>query len=97
MMINKVEICGVNTAKLPVLKENEMRLFVNGKLADQMPLPVPLAQLPGTELLIGTDCDVPADKELTAKPFQGLVHSLKIYRGEKKEKDIAKLYKKAVD
>ena len=24
-MINKVEICGVNTAKLPVLKENEMR------------------------------------------------------------------------
>ena len=25
MMINKVEICGVNTAKLPVLKEAEMR------------------------------------------------------------------------
>jgi len=25
MMINKVEICGVNTAKLPVLKESEMR------------------------------------------------------------------------
>ncbi|MDP4178726.1 MAG: RNA polymerase sporulation sigma factor SigG [Bacillota bacterium] len=25
MMINKVEICGVNTAKLPVLKEGEMR------------------------------------------------------------------------
>ena len=25
MMINKVEICGVNTAKLPVLKEKEMR------------------------------------------------------------------------
>ena len=25
MMINKVEICGVNTAKLPVLKETEMR------------------------------------------------------------------------
>lgn len=25
MIINKVEICGVNTAKLPVLKENEMR------------------------------------------------------------------------
>ncbi|NLM35924.1 MAG: RNA polymerase sporulation sigma factor SigG [Clostridiales bacterium] len=25
MMINKVEICGVNTSKLPVLKESEMR------------------------------------------------------------------------
>lgn len=25
MMINKVEICGVNTAKLPVLKDNEMK------------------------------------------------------------------------
>lgn len=25
MIINKVEICGVNTSKLPVLKENEMR------------------------------------------------------------------------
>ncbi|MCY6372334.1 RNA polymerase sporulation sigma factor SigG [Clostridium ganghwense] len=25
MMINKVEICGVNTAKLPILKENEMK------------------------------------------------------------------------
>ena len=25
MMINKVEICGVNTAKLPLLKEKEMR------------------------------------------------------------------------
>lgn len=25
MIVNKVEICGVNTAKLPVLKENEMR------------------------------------------------------------------------
>jgi RNA polymerase sporulation-specific sigma factor len=25
MIINKVEICGVNTAKLPVLKEDEMR------------------------------------------------------------------------
>ena len=27
MMINKVEICGVNTAKLPVLKEKEMKEF----------------------------------------------------------------------
>ena len=25
MMINKVEICGVNTSKLPVLKEKEMK------------------------------------------------------------------------
>ncbi len=25
MIINKVEICGVNTAKLPVLKEKEMK------------------------------------------------------------------------
>ncbi len=25
MIINKVEICGVNTAKLPILKENEMK------------------------------------------------------------------------
>lgn len=28
MMINKVEICGVNTAKLPVLKEVEMRTLL---------------------------------------------------------------------
>lgn len=28
MIINKVEICGVNTAKLPVLKENEMRALL---------------------------------------------------------------------
>lgn len=28
MMINKVEICGVNTAKLPVLKEAEMRALL---------------------------------------------------------------------
>ena len=25
MMFNKVEICGVNTSKLPVLKEKEMK------------------------------------------------------------------------
>jgi RNA polymerase sporulation-specific sigma factor len=36
MMINKVEICGVNTAKLPVLKENEMRqLLFNMKDGDE--------------------------------------------------------------
>jgi RNA polymerase sporulation-specific sigma factor len=36
MMINKVEICGVNTAKLPVLKENEMRqLLHNMKDGDE--------------------------------------------------------------
>jgi RNA polymerase sporulation-specific sigma factor len=29
MMINKVEICGVNTAKLPILKEPEMRRLLN--------------------------------------------------------------------
>jgi len=35
MMINKVEICGVNTAKLPVLKENEMRqLLMSMKKGD---------------------------------------------------------------
>jgi RNA polymerase sporulation-specific sigma factor len=35
-MINKVEICGVNTAKLPVLKENEMRqLLLNMKGGDE--------------------------------------------------------------
>ncbi|MDT8718140.1 RNA polymerase sporulation sigma factor SigG [Clostridium sp. 19966] len=28
MMINKVEICGVNTSKLPVLKEKEMRALL---------------------------------------------------------------------
>lgn len=28
MMINKVEICGVNTAKLPVLKEKEMKALL---------------------------------------------------------------------
>ena len=62
-----------------LIKENEMRLFVNGKLADWMPLPVPLEKLPSTELLIGRDCKVFADEKLTAKPFKGLVHSLKIY------------------
>jgi RNA polymerase sporulation-specific sigma factor len=36
MMINKVEICGVNTAKLPVLKEVEMRkLLYNMKDGDE--------------------------------------------------------------
>ncbi|MCM0648750.1 RNA polymerase sporulation sigma factor SigG [Clostridium swellfunianum] len=36
MMINKVEICGVNTAKLPVLKEAEMRrLLYNMKDGDE--------------------------------------------------------------
>lgn len=36
MMINKVEICGVNTAKLPVLKEAEMRkLLMSMKDGDQ--------------------------------------------------------------
>jgi len=35
MMINKVEICGVNTAKLPVLKESEMRqLLMSMKKGD---------------------------------------------------------------
>lgn len=35
MMINKVEICGVNTAKLPVLKEKEMReLLINMRNGD---------------------------------------------------------------
>ena len=28
MMINKVEICGVNTSKLPVLKEKEMKELI---------------------------------------------------------------------
>lgn len=36
MMINKVEICGVNTAKLPVLKEKEMKeLLLKMKNGDQ--------------------------------------------------------------
>jgi RNA polymerase sporulation-specific sigma factor len=36
MMINKVEICGVNTAKLPVLKENVMRqLLIKMKDGDE--------------------------------------------------------------
>ena len=39
MMINKVEICGVNTAKLPVLKEAEMRALLQkikrGENADE--------------------------------------------------------------
>jgi RNA polymerase sporulation-specific sigma factor len=36
MMINKVEICGVNTSKLPVLKEKEMReLLLKMKEGDQ--------------------------------------------------------------
>lgn len=29
MMISKVEICGVNTAKLPILKENEMKKLLH--------------------------------------------------------------------
>jgi len=37
MMINKVEICGVNTAKLPVLKEKQMReLLLKMKSGDNM-------------------------------------------------------------
>lgn len=36
MMINKVEICGVNTAKLPVLKESEMKdLLLKMKSGDE--------------------------------------------------------------
>ncbi|WP_346869547.1 MULTISPECIES: RNA polymerase sporulation sigma factor SigG [unclassified Clostridium] len=36
MMINKVEICGVNTSKLPVLKEKEMReLLIKIKQGDK--------------------------------------------------------------
>ena len=36
MMINKVEICGVNTSKLPVLKEKEMReLLIKIKKGDK--------------------------------------------------------------
>ena len=92
----KKSCIGKWTHIVAVIKENEMRLFVNGQLADWMPVPVPLVQLPDTELLIGSDCKVPADKELTGKPFDGLVHSLKIYRGEKKEQEIAQLYEKAI-
>jgi len=66
-----------------LIKENEMKLFVNDQLADWMPLPVPLEKLPATELIIGRDCEISADKKLTAKPFKGLFHSLKIYRGQK--------------
>ena len=73
-----------------------MKLFVNGQLADWMPLPVPLGKIPVTELLIGRDCKVAADEELTAKPFKGLVHSVKISRGEKTEKQIRRLYEKAI-
>ncbi|MCR3759279.1 RNA polymerase sporulation sigma factor SigG [Clostridium felsineum] len=39
MVINKVEICGVNTSKLPVLKEKEMRELLismrNGNITDR--------------------------------------------------------------
>lgn len=36
MMINKVEICGVNTSKLPILKEKEMReLLIKIKQGDK--------------------------------------------------------------
>lgn len=37
MMINKVEICGVNTSKLPILKEKEMReLLIKIKQGDKI-------------------------------------------------------------
>jgi hypothetical protein len=36
------------------------------------------------------------DEELTAKPFKGLVHSVKISRGQKTEKQIRQLYEKAI-
>ena len=36
MLVNKVEICGVDTSKLPVLKEAQMKeLFVRIKAGDQ--------------------------------------------------------------
>ncbi|MHC5101737.1 MAG: LamG-like jellyroll fold domain-containing protein [Planctomycetota bacterium] len=79
-----------------LIKENKMKLFINGQCADWMPLPVPLWEMPVTELLIGQDCKVPADEELTAKPFKGLVHSVKISRGQKTEKQIRQLYEKAI-
>ncbi|MHC5136971.1 MAG: LamG-like jellyroll fold domain-containing protein [Planctomycetota bacterium] len=79
-----------------LIKENEMKLFINGQCADWMPLPVPLEKLPVTNLLIGRDGKVPADKELTAKPFKGLLHSVKISRGQKTEKQIRRLYEKAI-
>jgi N-acetylglucosamine-6-sulfatase len=96
-IVDGKETCiGKWTHIVAVIKENEMKLFVNGQLADWMPVPVPLVKLPDTQLLMGQDCKVPADKELTGKPFEGLIHSLKIYRGEKKEQEIARLYKKAI-
>lgn len=74
------------TRIVALIKENEMKLFINGQLADWMPLPVPLVKLPATKLLIGRDCKVPSDKELTSKPFKGLIHSLKISRGQMHER-----------
>ena len=96
-IVDGKETCiGKWTHIVAVIKENEMKLFVNGQLADWMPVPVPLVKLPDTQLLMGRDCKVPTDEELTGKPFEGLVHSLKIYRGDKNEKQIRQLYKKAM-
>lgn len=89
----KENCIGKWTHIVAVIKENEMKLFINGGLADWMPVPVPLSKLPDTEMLIGRDCEVPADKELTSMPFRGLISSVKMYRKILSDKDIYELYK----
>ena len=76
-----------------VIKENEMKLFINGRLADWMPIPVPLVKLPSSKLLIGSDCKFGADKELTSRGFKGLVTSIKMRRKSFSDKEIYRLYK----
>ena len=89
----KENCIGKWTHIVALIKENEMKLFINGRLADWMPVPVPLAKLPATELLIGRDAKPSADEELTSKPFKGLIDSIKIYRKSFSGKEICELYK----
>jgi len=79
------------THLVAVIKEREMLLYVNGELADWLPVPVPLTQLPNGPVLIGCDNKVPVDEELTAKPFKGLVGSVRMYRGRMSAEDVARL------
>ena len=89
----KENCIGKWTHIVAVIKENELKLFINGRLADWMPVPVPLAKLPATDLLIGRDCKDPADKKLTSRPFKGLVDSIRMYRKSFSDKEIGELYR----
>jgi N-acetylglucosamine-6-sulfatase len=71
-----------------VISERKMWLYVNGELADWLPVPVPLTQLPGGDLLVGQSGKEPVDKELPLQPYKGLISMLRLHRGPMTKKDI---------